>query len=47
MRPAQGQDLEPHKANVRAISVDSLTNVVYTAGDDKVVKVWAEASNGM
>ena len=42
--PAQGLTLdEAHTAGVRAISVDTLTNVVFTAADDRCVKVWGEA----
>jgi len=48
--PAQGRRLEAdtstgeaHVAGVRAISVDPLSNVVFTAADDRCVKVWGEA----
>ena len=52
--PAQGYNLagdlahadQAHSANVRALSVDTLTNVVYSAGDDRCVRAWAEAPNG-
>ena len=40
--PPQGHSLEAHTAGVRAIAVDTLTNVVYSAGDDRKVQVWVE-----
>lgn len=41
-RPVQGFVLEAHNAGVRAIAVDPLTNVVYSAANDRTVKVWVE-----
>ena len=38
--PIQGRSLEAHTAGVRAIDFDGLTNVVFTAGDDRCVKTW-------
>ena len=42
--PPQGRALTAHTAGVRAIDVEQLTNMVYTAADDRCVRVWGEAS---
>ena len=47
MRPVQGRSFDVHTAGVRAINVDALTNVVYTAADDRCVKVWGEMPFGV
>ena len=42
--PAQGRSLDAHTAGVRDIDTDPITNLVFTAADDRCVKVWGEAS---
>jgi F-box/WD-40 domain protein 7 len=42
--PAQRRPLEAHTAGVRAIDADPVSNLVFTAGDDRIVRVWGEMS---
>jgi len=44
-KPVQGRtlDAQTHTAGVRSIAVDVLTNTVFTASDDRCIKVWGEA----
>ena len=41
--PVVGLPDDVHTARVRAIDVDAHSNVVYTAADDRCVKVWGNA----
>jgi WD40 repeat protein len=38
----EGRSLDAHTAGVRAIDVDILTHLVYTASDDRSIRVWGE-----
>jgi len=38
--PTRNRPLEGHRAGVRAIDVDPLTNTVFTCSDDRCVRVW-------
>ena len=42
--PTGREVAEAHTAGVRAIAVEPISNVVYTAGDDRVVRLWGEMS---
>jgi len=42
--PTRNRQLEGHTAGIRAIDVDPVTNVIFTAADDRCVKMWGEAA---